>query len=97
MTPELLTAIIGVGGLGAILPKVIDAFGAWRSGRMREEKEKNRGIVSRLAAAESGLEREIIYRRVVEESLAAHRHLLIEVYGVPVEKLPPWPVRRVTK
>lgn len=94
MTPELLTAIIGVGGLGAILPKLIDGLRAWRSGHAREEKEKNRGIVDRLAAAEAGWEKEIIYRRTVEESLSTHRRLLIEVYGVPVAELPAWPVRK---
>jgi len=86
MTPELMTAIIGAIGLPVILPKIIDAWGAWRSGRALEEKEGNKSL-------QVALESEITYRRIVEESLASHRRVLIEVYGVPVDRLPPWPVR----
>ncbi|ALY08869.1 hypothetical protein GALAXY_23 [Arthrobacter phage Galaxy] len=93
MTPELLTAILGAGGLTVIVPKLVDGLKAWRSGRALEEKDKNRGLVDRLAVAESRLEAEIIYRRAVEEYAATLRRVLIEVYGVPSERLPPWPVR----
>ncbi|ASR83193.1 hypothetical protein FDI29_gp23 [Arthrobacter phage Abidatro] len=93
MTPELLTAILGAGGLTVIVPKLVDGLKAWRSGRALEEKDKNRGLVDRLAVAESRLEAEIIYRRAVEEYASTLRRVLIEVYGVPSERLPPWPVR----
>ncbi|UXE05169.1 hypothetical protein SEA_JAMUN_22 [Arthrobacter phage Jamun] len=93
MTPELLTAILGAGGLAAIVPKLIDGIKAWRSGRALEEKDKNKGLVDRLAAAESRLEAEIIWRRAVEEYASTLRRVLIEVYGVPADRLPPWPVR----
>ncbi|UVK62561.1 hypothetical protein SEA_TAYLORSIPHT_22 [Arthrobacter phage TaylorSipht] len=93
MTPELLTAILGAGGLTVIVPKLVDGIKAWRSGRAVEEKEKNKGLVDRLAAAESRLEAEIIWRRIVEEYAATLRRALIEVYGVPADRLPPWPVR----
>lgn len=94
MTPELLTAILGAGGLAAIVPKLIDGIKAWRSGRALEEKDKNRGLVDRLAAAESRLEAEILWRRAVEEYASTLRRVLIEVYGVPADRLPPWPVRK---
>lgn len=94
MTPELLTAILGAGGLAAIVPKLVDGIKAWRSGRALEEKDKNKGLVDRLSVAESRLDAEAVYRRKVEESLATHRRLLIEVYGVPAEDLPPWPDRK---
>ncbi|QOI67667.1 hypothetical protein SEA_ORCANUS_22 [Arthrobacter phage Orcanus] len=94
MTPELLTAILGAGGLAAIVPKLIDGIKAWRSGRALEEKDKNKGLVDRLAVAESRLEAEAVYRRAVEEYASTLRRVLIEVYGVPVERLPPWPVRK---
>lgn len=94
MTPELLTAILGAGGLAAIVPKLIDGIKAWRSGRALEEKDKNRGLVDRLAAAESRLEAEILWRRAVEEYASSLRRVLIEVYGVPADRLPPWPVRK---
>ena len=97
MTPELLTAILGAGGLAAIVPKLIDGLKAWRSGRALEEKGKNRGLVDRLSVAESRLEAEIQWRRAHEEYAATLRRVLIEVYGVPAERLPPWPVRSVNK
>ncbi|QGZ16914.1 hypothetical protein SEA_LITTLETOKYO_22 [Arthrobacter phage LittleTokyo] len=94
MTPELLTAILGAGGLSYIVPKAIDGLKAWKSGRAREEKEKNKGLVDRLAVAESRLDAEAVYRRQVEEHAAVLRRLLIEVYGLSQELLPPWPVRK---
>ncbi|WPM94271.1 hypothetical protein VB1_CDS0022 [Arthrobacter phage Marchesin] len=93
MTPELLTAILGAGGLAAIVPKLIDGLKAWRSGRALEEKDKNKGLVDRLAAAEARLEAEILWRRAHEEYASTLRRILIEVYGVPSDRLPPWPVR----
>jgi hypothetical protein len=86
MTPELMTAILAALGLPVILPKMIDGWGAWRSGRAMEEKETNKSL-------QVALEAEMSYRRIVEESLSSHRRILIEVYGVPVDRLPPWPVR----
>ncbi|AYN56838.1 hypothetical protein PBI_ANDREW_22 [Arthrobacter phage Andrew] len=94
MSPELLTAILGAGGLAAIVPKLIDGLRAWRSGRAAEEKDKNKGLVDRLSAAEVRLEAEIMWRRANEEYAATLRRILIEVYGVPADKLPPWPVRK---
>ena len=93
MSPELLTAILGAGGLAAIVPKLIDGLKAWRSGRALEEKDKNKGLVDRLAAAEVRLEAEIIWRRANEEYAAQLRRILIEVYGVPADHLPPWPLK----
>lgn len=94
MSPELLTAILGAGGLAAIVPKLIDGLKAWRSGRALEEKDKNKGLVDRLAVAETRLEAEIVWRRANEEYAAQLRRILIEVYGVPADALPPWPIKK---
>lgn len=94
MSPELLTAILGAGGLAAIVPKLIDGLKAWRSGRALEEKDKNKGLVDRLSVAETRLEAEIVWRRANEEYAATLRRILIEVYGVPAESLPPWPIKK---
>lgn len=94
MTPELLTAILGAGGLAAIIPKVIDGIRAWYTGRAADEKNKNKGLVDRLAAAESRLEQEIRYRQNMSEYAATLRRTMIDEYGVPAAKLPPWPVRQ---
>lgn len=94
MSPELITAIVGAGGLAAIIPKIIDGVRAWRSGQAAEEKVKNKSLVDRLAVAEGRAEAEATFRRALEEYAASLRRILIEVYGVPADRLPPWPVRK---
>lgn len=95
MTPELLTAILGVGGLAAIVPKLVDGLLAWRSGRAVAEKGRNRSILERLADAEERAEVESGFRRKLEEYASQLRVMLVAA-GVPAEKLPPWPVRERT-
>jgi len=94
VTPELITAILGVGGLGVALPKIIDGLRAWRSGRADEEKVNNQSLIKRLIEAEGRAEREAVFRRAIEEYAAALRVLLVQL-GHPADKLPPWPVRKV--
>lgn len=95
MTPELITAILGVGGLAAIVPKVIDGFAAWRSGRAATEKNQNRTLLERLADADKRAENEADFRRSLEEYAGALRLLLIQA-GYTLHRLPPWPVRGTT-
>jgi hypothetical protein len=92
MTPEMITALIGVGGLAAIIPKVIDGLSAWISGRAKTEKARNQGVLSKLSAADRRAESEAEFRRVIEEYAAALRLMLVNA-GVPPEKIPPWPIR----
>jgi hypothetical protein len=92
MTPEVITALLGVGGLSVILPKLIDGLRAWRSGRAAAEKVNNRSLLSRLTDAEARAEAEAGFRRKLEEYAGALRLLLVQA-GIPAEKLPPWPVR----
>lgn len=93
MTPEQITALIGVGGLGLIIPKVIDGVSAWLSGRAKAEKGKNQTVLHKLSAADRRAEAEADFRRSLEEYAGALRLLLINS-GTPVSSLPPWPVRR---
>lgn len=92
MTPELITAILGVGGLAAIIPKAIDGFAAWRSGRAMTEKNVNRNLLERLADADKRAENEADFRRSLEEYAGALRLLLIQA-GYTLHRIPPWPVR----
>lgn len=92
MTPELITALLGAGGLAVIVPKIVDGIGAWRSGRAVEEKTKNKSLAGRLAVAETRAENEARYRRRVEEYAGGLRVRLVGL-GVPIAELPPWPVR----
>jgi hypothetical protein len=96
MTPELITALIGVGGLAAIIPKVIDGLSAWLSGRAKTEKAKNQTILSKLSAADRRAEAEAEFRRALEEYAGQLRLLLINA-GVPPAAIPPWPVREHTR
>jgi hypothetical protein len=92
MTPELWTAILGIGGLAAIIPKIIDGLLAWRSGRAVSEKKRNQSVLERLADAERREQAESDFRRKLEEYAGALRLLLIQA-GVPPDRIPPWPVR----
>lgn len=92
MTPELMTAILGVGGLAAIVPKIIDGVSAWLSGRAKAEKGRNQTVLHKLSAADRRAESEAEFRRALEEYAGQLRLLLVNS-GVPVASLPPWPVR----
>lgn len=92
MTPEIITALLGVGGLSVIIPKVIDGLRAWRSGRAAAEKVNNRSLLARLTDAEARAEAEAGFRRKLEEYAGALRLMLVNA-GIPAHALPPWPVR----
>jgi hypothetical protein len=95
LTPELITAILGIGGLAAIIPKIIEGLTAWHSGRAMSEKKKNQTNLERLAEADKRAEAEADFRRALEEYAGALRLLLIQA-GVPKDRIPPWPVRKVS-
>jgi hypothetical protein len=100
MTPETITAIatavLGVGGLAGIMPKVIEGITAWRSGRAASEKGRNQTLLARLAAAETRAETEAEFRRIIEEYAGRLRLMLIHA-GVTEDRIPPWPVRNLSK
>lgn len=93
MTPEMWTAIIGVGGLSVIVPKLIEGIIAWRTGRAQTEKAQNQSILDRLAESEQRSQREAEWRRALEEYAGVLRLLLVQA-GVAVHKVPPWPDKR---
>jgi len=90
MTPEMWTAIIGVGGFSVIIPKLIDGIIAWRTGRAQTEKAQNQSILDRLAESERRSEVEAKWRRAIEEYAGILRLLLVQA-GVAQHKVPPWP------
>lgn len=96
MTPELITAILGIGGLAAIIPKIIEGLMAWNSGRAISEKKKNQSILERLADADKRAEAEADFRRALEEYAGALRLMLVQA-GVAMHRIPPWPVRKVSR
>lgn len=90
MSPEMWTAIIGVGGFSVIVPKLIDGLIAWRTGRAQTEKAQNQYILDRLAESERRSELETKWRRALEEYAGILRLLLVQA-GVSQDKVPPWP------
>lgn len=96
MTPELIAAILGSGGLAYIIPKAIDGFKAWRTGQAAEERKENRSALIRMATAEKERDNEIQSRIMFQEYASRLRRLLIE-FGFPEERLPPWPIRDTVK
>jgi hypothetical protein len=90
----MLTAILGVGGLAAIVPKVIDGLRAWRSGRAVAERTRNRSLLERLIDAERRAEAEADFRRLLEEYAGVLRLMLVNS-GTPASTIPPWPVRKI--
>lgn len=93
LTPELITAILGVGGIAAILPKLIEGIQALNSGRAVTEKRKNQSILERLADSEVRAQAEADFRRALEEYAGALRLMLINA-GIAPHRIPPWPVRK---
>jgi hypothetical protein len=96
MTPELWTAVLGIGGISAVIPVLIDGLKAWRSGRAATEKNRNRSIIERLADAEKRAENEADFRRALEEYAGQLRILLIGA-GFTMDRLPAWPIREVQR
>lgn len=92
MTPEMWTAIIGVGGFSVIIPKLIDGLIAWRTGRAQTEKAQNQSILDRLTESENRSEAEAKWRRSLEEYAGILRLLLVQA-GVPQHKVPAWPTK----
>lgn len=85
MNPETLIAILGVGGLGVLIPKTIDGLRAWQSGRAADEKAANRTALGQL-------ESELTFRRRLQEHISYLRRLLIDM-GYPEDRLPALPTR----
>jgi hypothetical protein len=96
MTAELITALLGVGGLGFLIPKLIDGLRAWQSGRAKEERTTNRSLLNRAINAESDYEREITFRRRIEEWAGELVYMLKQI-GVPANKIPTKPERQPAK
>jgi len=92
LTPEMWTAIIGVGGFSVIIPKLIDGIIAWRSGQAANEKVHNQSILDRLAESERRSETEAEFRRALEEYAGILRLLLVQA-GTTMHHIPPWPER----
>lgn len=92
MTPEIATAIIVALGGASIIPKLIEGFRAWQSGRAKEEKAENRSALGRLVAAELRADDEAEFRRRVEEWAGGLVYLLKQM-GFPEDRIPVKPVR----
>ena len=86
MSVEQITALVLAVGVGPIALKLIDWFKALRSGKARDEKQRNRMALGQL-------EEEMSYRRVMQEYASKLRRMLIDL-GIPEERIPEWPTRK---
>lgn len=93
ITPELITAILGVGGLAAIVPKIIDVVRAMRTGKAIREKAENRSLLQRMLSAEARADAEASFRRQLQEYAGILRVMLVNM-GFPQKDLPAEPVRK---
>jgi len=94
MSAEIITAIIIALGGASLIPKAIEAIGALRSGRAKEEKEENQSLLSRTLNAERRFDNESEFRRRIEEWAGGLVYMLTQI-GVPLDKIPPKPERPV--
>jgi hypothetical protein len=94
-TAEIITAILGVGGIGYIIPKAVDGVKAWKSGKALREKAENHSLLKRLVSAETRADAEAAFRRQFEEYAGILRVLLVKL-GFPQKELPEWPQRKET-
>jgi hypothetical protein len=90
---EIITALVGTAGIGLLIPKIIEGWNAWRSGKAAREKASNRSALSRLDNETQRADDEASFRRRLEEYASGLRRMLIQL-GVPEDKLPPWPQRQ---
>jgi hypothetical protein len=96
LSAEIITAItaliVAITG-PAIVPKVIDAYKAGKSGKAARQKAENRSALGRVIDLEDDLEDERDYRRQWEDFAGTLRWMLKQL-GVAEDKIPPWPVRK---
>ena len=98
-TAELITVLIGTGGIGALMKVGADGLRAWRTGHAQAERNRNRTLMDRVVAAERraddaecDADAEAAYRRIIQEYASQLRRLLMEC-GTPAERIPEWPER----
>lgn len=98
-TAQLITLLIGTGGIGALMKVAADGLRAWRTGRAAAEQHRNRTLLERVADAErraddaeGEADAESAYRRILQEYASTLRRLLIDC-GFPEGRIPPWPER----
>lgn len=95
-TLEIITGIIIALGGASIIPKLIEGYKAWKSGKAREEKAQNRSALGRMVEAEDRAKEEMFWSYALQEYAARLRLMLVQL-GVPEDKLPPWPIRKTQK
>lgn len=93
ISAELITALLGAGGLAAIIPKIIEGIRAWRTGKALREKVENKSLLQKLLSAEARADAEAAFRRQFQEYAGILRVMLVNM-GFPRKDLPPEPVRQ---
>lgn len=100
----IIIAIVGAGGIGAAIREVVSVVTLARQGVSGKEDKRRTDIVSmrdwalaerdKALAAQDAAEineaKSAARSRVLEESIAVHRRIIIEAVGP--DRLPPYPI-----
>ena len=89
MDPALIAAIIGAGGLAALIPQIFSGVRGLLDGHHTREKEENVDALAQRDAAIRERDRADRCRRVFEDYASRVRRIAIE-HGLG-HLLPPWP------
>lgn len=87
----LIAALLGAGGLGAVLKDVIVGIVKAIGGMSIKTEKRKMDIVEERDEAVYDRDKEAKKRRILEEAHAELRRWVIERYNVPQAELPPWP------
>ncbi len=91
---QIIAALLGSSVLGGVITKVIDWVRDARAGQLQQRRaEVDRAIAERDKAED---EADALARRgrIVEESLAIHRRVIIDAPCLGPERLPAYPSRK---
>lgn len=98
---QLITIILSSSVISGVLLKVLDWIRDARAGHLQKRRaEVDRAIterdraVSELEAAEAAEDSQARRARIVEESLAVHRRVIIDAPCLGPEALPAYPSRK---
>ena len=98
---QIIAAVLGSSVLGGVITKSIDWFRDARAGQLQKRRaEVDRAITERdkaitdLEAAEAAEDAQARRARIVEESLAVHRRVIIDAPCLGPEALPAYPSRK---
>lgn len=87
----VIVALLGTAGIGATFREIVGVIIKVVGGMSVREESRKRDIVDERNTAVLEKEIEANKRRILEESYAELRRVMIATYNIPQADLPPWP------